>query len=353
MDGANADIFGHVSQMKTGSDLRLAYKLRWKRRKLLFRAIRKRHQLQPVNNQTNLIKPGSVLAASTVRNEVIRLPYFLQHYREMGVEHFLFVDNNSDDGTAEFLRAQPDVSLWSTSDSYKQSRFGVDWLAWLQRKYAHGHWCLTLDADEIFVYPDWQSRNLKQLTVWLDAQGTQSMAALMLDMYPKGALGNAKYTAGDDPFDTLKWFDCDNYTWERQQKYQNISIRGGVRKRIFFMDQPDFAPHLHKTPLVKWHRSYVYVSSTHIMLPRRLNNGFDARLAMPTGVLLHSKFLNVVLEKSDEEKKRQEHFTHTDRYDVYYDKITADPVFWHKDSAEYKDWKQLTEMGLMKSGRWV
>jgi hypothetical protein len=89
------------------------------------------------------------------------------------------------------------------------------------------------------------------------------------------------------------------------------------------------------------------------MLPRRLNNGFDARLAMPTGVLLHSKFLNVVLEKSDEEKKRQEHFTHTDRYDVYYDEITSDPDFWHKNSAEYKDWQQLAEMGLMKSGRWA
>lgn len=352
MGGAHADISGRISKMKTGSELWSAYKLRWKRRKLLFRAIRKRHELQSVNNRISRIKPGAVLAASTVRNEITRLPYFLQHYRKLGVDHFLFVDNNSDDGTLEFLRDQLDVSLWSTSDSYKQSRFGVDWLAWLQRKYAHGYWCLTLDADEIFVYPDWQERDLKQLTEWLDAQGSSCMAALMLDMYPKGPLGSVEYTAGADPFDTLQWVDCDNYTWERQQKYQNISIRGGVRKRMFFSEQPDLAPHLHKTPLVKWHRSYVYVSSTHIMLPRHLNNGFDARVGLPTGALLHSKFLNVVLEKSSEEKRRREHFTHTDRYDAYYDEIISDPDFWYEGSVKYKDWKQLVQLGLMKAGQW-
>jgi len=338
--------------MGISKEIWLAYKLRWKRRKLLFRAFQKRHQLALVIDRTQQIKPGSILVASVVRNEIIRLPYFLQHHRKLGIDHFLFVDNASDDGSLEYLREQPDVSLWVTPDSYKQSRFGVDWLTWLQRKYAHGHWCLTVDADELFIYPDWERRDVSELTKWLDDHGASTMAALMLDMYPKGPLSKMDYVSGTDPHECLEWFDGHNYTWERQRKFQNISIRGGVRKRMFFKDKPDFAPHLHKTPLIKWHRSYVYASSTHIALPNRLNSGFDVRRNLPTGALLHSKFLAPVLEKSCEEKQRREHFTHTDRYNTYYDQIIADPDLWHKDAIRFIDWKQLEDLGLMAGGQW-
>ena len=82
---------------------------------------------------------------------MIRLPHWLDHHRALGVDHFLIVDNDSDDGTCAYLVSQPDVSLWTTRNSYKLSRFGMDWLTHLQRLYAHGHWCLTIDADEIFI----------------------------------------------------------------------------------------------------------------------------------------------------------------------------------------------------------
>ena len=74
-----------------------------------------------------------------MRNEIIRLPYFLEYYRKLGVAHFLIVDNDSDDGTGEYLADQPDVSLWHTTHSYKLSRFGVDWLTWLQIKIGRAH----------------------------------------------------------------------------------------------------------------------------------------------------------------------------------------------------------------------
>ena len=65
--------------MGISKEIWLAYKLRWKRRKLLFRAFQNRHQLALVVDRTKQIKPCSILVASTVRNEIIRLPYFLQH----------------------------------------------------------------------------------------------------------------------------------------------------------------------------------------------------------------------------------------------------------------------------------
>lgn len=328
------------------------YKLRLKRRRLLWRCLRARHRLTLLADRTSEISDTTILGVAVLRNEMMRLPYFLQHYRELGVGHFLIVDNDSSDGTAAYLQEQSDVSLWQTGDSYRDSRFGVDWAGWLLMRYGHGHWCLTVDADEILTFPHADQRDLRDLTTWLDHRGEVAFGAMMLDMYPKGPIGNAAYQPGTDPFAVLNWFDGQGYTWEFQPRFANISIRGGVRKRLFFAQEPEHAPHLHKVPLVRWNRRYAYVSSTHIALPQDLNGVFDARNDLPTGVLLHSKFLEEVLEKSAEEKTRRQHFTHIERYDDYYDSLIANPDLWDISSVRYSGWQQLEELGLMTRGSW-
>jgi hypothetical protein len=335
-------------------DLALAYRLRWKRRRLLFRALRKRRQLKAVNDRTAQIAPDDILLASTMRNEIIRLPHFLEHHRALGVNHFLIVDNDSDDGTQEYLAEQPDVSLWSTGHSYRLSRFGVDWLTWLQIRHAHDHWCLTLDADEIFVYPHHDTRPLQALVQWLDQNRRKSFGALMLDMYPKGPLKDQTYQPGEDPFATLSWFDGGNYMIQRQPKLGNLWIQGGVRARRFFADNPRRAPTMGKTPLVKWNRRYAYVSSTHSLLPARLNHVYDDQGGENiSGILLHTKFLPSVIEKSREEKNRGEHFANSALYDRYYEELIDNPDLWCEASTKLINWRQLEAMGLMSKGNWI
>lgn len=128
-----------------------SYRLRIQRKRWRFRALRKRHELSAVNDRTSQIKKSDILLFSTFRNEGVRFPYFLKYYRDLGVNHFIMVDNESDDGGTEYLKEQPDVSLWSAKGSYKKARFGVDWLNHLQRKYAHEHWTLVVDPDEFLV----------------------------------------------------------------------------------------------------------------------------------------------------------------------------------------------------------
>jgi glycosyltransferase involved in cell wall biosynthesis len=156
----------------------------------------------------------------------------------------LFVDNGSDDGTADYLSNQDDVSLWTTQHSYRLSRFGADWLAWLQIKYGHGKWCLTLDADEIFIYPYYKTRSLHALVSWLEAEEEVSFGALMLDMYPKGPIGASDVAPGADPFKALSWFDSGNYTIERQSKLHNLWIQGGGAVPVFFPPRATQGPHI-------------------------------------------------------------------------------------------------------------
>jgi glycosyltransferase involved in cell wall biosynthesis len=335
-------------------DLWLAYRLRWKRRRYLFRAWRKSGQLRRISARAPTFAPDAILAVMTVRNEILRLPYFLDHHRRLGIDHFLIVDNASDDGTAAYLAAQPDVTLWTTAHSYRLSRFGVDWTTWLQNRLCHGHWCLTLDADELFIYPYWETRPLRALTGWLDGQGQPALAAMMLDLYPDGPLGAADYAAGQDPTKVLAWFDAGNYGIRRQEPLGNLWIQGGVRGRVFFAADPRRTPTLNKTPLVKWHRSFAYVNSTHQILPPRLNQTYATdggeRIS---GILLHTKFLPEVVAKSAAEKVRQEHFNNSALYDDYYDGLIANPRLWSPQSHRYAGWRQLEALGLMSRGGWI
>ena len=126
-----------------------------------------------------------------------------------------------------------------------------------------------------------------------------------------------------------------------------------MRERFFFADKVERAPTLNKTPLVKWNRRFAYVNSTHSLLPRQLNQVFDLGGAgKTTGVLLHSKFLHVVADKSVEEKQRQEHFANSSLYDAYYDSLAQSPDLWVETSVEYSGWQQLETLGLLSAGGW-
>ncbi|MEL7211186.1 MAG: glycosyltransferase family 2 protein [Pseudomonadota bacterium] len=330
------------------------YRLRLRRKRFRLRAYRKSRELVAAVNRTSQIKPGDVLSFTTQRNERIRLPYFLRYYRDMGVNHFFFVDNDSDDGSLEYLQDQSDVSVWSTQGSYKRSRFGVDWLNYLQLKYAHGHWSLVVDPDEFLVYPFCDTRPIQALTDWLDASSIKSFSAMLLDMYPKGPLNDTPYHEGQDPIEIASWFDSGNYTIERNKRFGNLWIQGGPRARVFFADKPERAPALNKIPLVKWHRNYAYASSSHMLLPRGLNQVYDEWGGeKASGCLLHAKFLNTFPQKAQEELERKQHYANSHEYRAYAAGLQENPDLWCKWSEKYINWRQLEILGLMSKGNWA
>jgi hypothetical protein len=331
-----------------------SYQLRWHRKILRLRAGIKARSLKPVQNRTAQIARDDILLFCTFRNENQRLPYFLQYYRDLGVDHFLFVDNGSDDGGADFVASQPDVSLWHTNASYGAARYGMDWLGHLQNKYACGHWALTVDTDEFFVYPFCDTRPLRALADWLDASQVRTFGAMLLDMYPKGPASAQPYARGSDPFAIANWFDAGNYTMTRNRLMRNLWIQGGPRARMFFADQPKLAPALNKIPLVKWQKPYVYVSSTHMMLPRGLNLVYDQQGGEKTsGILLHPKFLDTFTARVAEESARGEHYAQGREYRSYADESGGDPDFWGQWSEQYINWRQLEILGLMSKGNWA
>ncbi|MGR3249127.1 MAG: glycosyltransferase family 2 protein [Paracoccus sp. (in: a-proteobacteria)] len=327
---------------------------RSQRQYLIARAFNRRGALRASADRTAQIRTPDILAFVTLRNERVRLPRFLDHHRKLGIDHFLVVDNDSDDGSGDYLAQQPDVSLWWTGASYKRSRFGMDWINRLLWKYGCDHWCLTVDPDEFLIYPHCDTRPLPALTDWLDASGRRSFPAMLLDMYPRGNIEDQPYAEGDDPFAIASWFDPANYTIRKNDFFGNLWIQGGPRTRTFFASDPLSGPALNKIPLVKWDRRYAYVSSTHMLLPRHLNLVYDEDGGeRASGCLLHAKFLSTFAEKSAEELDRRQHYANSKEYQAYHAGLRRGTNLWCSESREYRDWRQLEDLGLISRGHWA
>ena len=54
----------------------------------------------------------------TVRNEAHRMPFILKYYRAMGFDHFMIVDNKSEDRLQRILVGEKDVSVFFSKGGF-------------------------------------------------------------------------------------------------------------------------------------------------------------------------------------------------------------------------------------------
>jgi hypothetical protein len=319
--------------------------------------------------------PKGIRAFSKCRDERLRLPAFLRHYRDLGVDRFFIVDNDSSDGTTEYLAGQPDVQLFRTAGRFSESRGGTDWLNALLREFGVGAWCVTVDIDELLVYPGSERTPLRTLTEYLDRNGYQALSCLLLDLYPAGPLCECSYKTGDDLLAAAPYFDAGPYEKLPVDVCPGVLIRGGIRERVFY---PEFrkrglgvriwdavrrraarrAPFLHelpwlrerlrctppvltKVPLVRWDAESKYLNSLH-WISRRI-------VAPDTGALLHFKFLADFHGRALQETARGEYYNLASEYRRYAQKLNANTgiVLVDEGSTRFEGTAQLVRLGLM------
>ncbi|WP_172796235.1 glycosyltransferase family 2 protein [Loktanella sp. 5RATIMAR09] len=187
--------------------------------------------------------PGFTLSA-LLHNEMHFLPPFLDHYRKLGVERFVFVDDRSTDGTAEFLDAQTDVMVLKSNRNFGDNIAAVDavalglphqrmdlvWRMLLVEKYALDQWSLHLDADEFLDLPD--GMTIDDLTSRLGRESDRAVMAAMIDMYP-ATLSDLAGMADDTIIDLHKpwYFDGEGHLRLRKGKAPKM-IHPGSRARL-------------------------------------------------------------------------------------------------------------------------
>lgn len=311
-------------------------------------------------------------------NEITRLPFLLDYYRRLGVARFLVVDDKSNDGTREYLLAQPDCHVFAPSNTYRELQTGRHWRAVLLDTYGDGYWTLVLDADELLVYPHCEQVDLKELCRYLDSIKARVFFAFMLDLYARDP-NKAVCEPGKPFYEICPYFDRD-YRFRtigpRNPEYNHLPrlrINGGPRVRLFYPfqkyndffsrallkciitaadkmtfwrgDKPHYAPALIKVPLIKWQTGYDRLTSHTVSGPRQ------DEMAQARGALLHFKFFTDFHEKSKKHVANGQYLHGSQEYQRYIMHMARNPErsFMYEGSVRYEGSDSVLKAGLIES----
>lgn len=249
------------------------------------------------------------MVVSVMRNEMHILSHFLAHYRELGVECFVIVDNCSDDGTREHLFAQPDVVLYSADTEYKHSHYGVAWQQAVMGNHCLGKWVLLADADEFLVCDARRWMSLAELIAAATAEGATSVLIEMVDFYPWGDLAEADFGARD-PFTAAPWHDQEPLLRWRlgSGRFSNgPSYVSSLRHRLIEAAPHDFVAQ--KYALLRY--------QPWTRLSEGLHYSSDANVYSCGAFFAHFKYHAGFKDKVHEEIRRGQHFDGASEYRRY------------------------------------
>ncbi len=277
-----------------------------------------------------------------VRNEALRLPYFLQYYSDLGVDRFFVMDNVSTDESVSILLDHPRTHVFQTAEPFPREAY---WRDVLLRRYGVGHWCVVPDADEFLYYPHMDTVPLRELCALFQREGASAMQCALLDMYPKEPLCEARYRQGEDPRLTAGYFETATMRevpWPKSfSVHSDGPLRvywGGVRLRMFEDDAC-----LSKIPLIRFQEPHLLTAGIHFVE--------QASIAPASGVMLHFKFLPDIIERARYEARREIASGNAIGFKRIVARLDQDPrlTLYSDESIALRSSAQLLDLGLMRS----
>ena len=284
------------------------------------------------------IKKNSLILFTAVKNERWRLPWFLEYYRSKGVDYFFFIDNDSSDGTNEYLMQQSDVHLFWTNQVYAKAYAGMQWVNSLVDEYGKDSWCMYVDVDEALVFPGIENRSLKSITRYMEDNGHEALTGFMLDMFSPDLKSIPRNNTYKGFLKDYPLFNTD-YSWVNTIGCPFKHTSGGVRKVFSLYDTQT------KTPIIKGGQGINFLMSSHVISPAILSN--------VTCVLLHFKFAGDFENYFNEELINQTRGAECKRRHWGYlntiEQFDDNANFISENTQAYNSSKQLIELGLIST----
>lgn len=277
-----------------------------------------------------------------VRNEETRLPYFIEHYRNLGVDRFFFIDNASDDNTVGTALHWDRVHVFQTDEGFSNY---PRWLNILFGRFGGDGWCMTADSDELLVLPTAGDQRVDWVIGDLEDSGETALISLLLDMYPEGPIDRcAPYHAGEDPVPFAPLFDLDfveeeitRVNGQTARTYRSPRFSGGMRKRLFDLDL-----NLTKIALFKM--------GTGVWLGEGAHSIDGVRLSTGRAVTLHMKHLPGLTDRIISDTARGEHAGNSSFLRPVAQRL-RDPSslrFDYPGSHRFSGPRQLLDLGLLR-----
>lgn len=197
-----------------------------------------------------VLGPDAVACICLTRNAAYYLDVLLAHHRKLGVEHFLFIDNGSQDATLERLAREPDVTV--VANPLPVARYECQLRAQIARRYVRGGWFLFVDSDELIDIPLAGAATLGDVAAYCNRQSYDAVVSQSLDLFstaPLSESGSWSYAQSVARFDRYSLGDVTDYDYHdpdiefawhlRSNRLSNPEIRfkfGGMRHEIFGED---------------------------------------------------------------------------------------------------------------------
>ena len=297
-------------------------------------------KLSPNLKQLNANHPkiNKVIIFLTTYNEIELIEVFLNYYRNIGSVHFVIIDNNSADGTADFLVGQSDVLLYTTKDSFSDSKFGSVWVNKLAEQLtSSSSLCIRVDADEFLVWNNMHNESLNDFLDNLNQSNIDIVSGPLIDMVPANFQEQNKIlkeTGMQNIFSTSSYFDpCIINKGSIYPPY--IFYRGGIRERLLEKS----ITYLTKTPIFRGGGLIKYLNANHRTTPGKVKD---------LVAILHYKFTPNSINRFEEQIKRGEHGGGGGRHRKLRDLIRKGGDLPLSNSHKYINADSLVKCGILK-----
>ena len=280
--------------------------------------------LKRIDNRNIPDNPDEIRLVMLVKDENLKLPYFFEYYRKLGVDRFFVIDNGSTDGTLEYLLAQEDTHVYEGTNGYLEHK--VNWSVHIMREHCLNRWCIMADADEILTYPHYTKIDLHELARYLDKEGATALKSLWIAVYSDKSVKDSVYQRGEDFLKEFQYFD-------------ETCLTQGPNTRLF-----GWRTELDKTSFLKYTPGMVVDIGQH-----RIKG--NVKLSGLYGAVLHFKFDSKVFDLVEDAVKRGHHYRGSAKYKKFLEGFTSNPELslHYEGSIKFDGDKQLIDMGVMKT----
>lgn len=267
-----------------------------------------------------------------LKDSLVYMKKFIPYYRELGIRHFVFIDNGSTDGTLEYLMKQDDVTLFTAPFPYEYD-IKAGWHLQTLQYSGIDKWYLRVDADEFLTWEGMEGSSIPELIAKMESHNMGTYRALMVDMYPSYSLMDGKHDDESFMEDYIFFDDDSSYSINSE----NGKVFGGMRNRTA-------GANLEMDKYVIFHpgRGCIPLSSHNM-------TGVHNEEKKIRGILRHYKFLPSDSEKyyniSTQKKSGYSSFKQVSKYKKM---IQGTTTAFTENSIRYESSKSIREISFIE-----
>jgi GT2 family glycosyltransferase len=211
------------------------------------------------------------------------IPHLLKHHFDIGVDRVFYIDNDSSDDSIDVLLKYDNVHVWRQTAAFS-SQHKTDWTEELLRQYGRNRWCLIVDTDEFFIYPDYENTSIREFVKTQENHGYDCVAARFIDMYSNKKVKETLVV--DSLIEACPFFDVGGH---------------GCRERVL-----GFKPDISKMPLFLYGDEVIPTPCFHSIRGfKKLSDVYCGLLHFKFHSNFKSSFLRHLHKMNDADKKER------------------------------------------------